>query len=141
MPHETLKPKDLMGLPWRVAFALQDDGWWLARPSCGTKPNLMPESVRDRPTNAYEMTTSPRYFYDEAIRVPASAYVRANDYTVSASLYARASGARTTCSPTSRSSPNSSAGASGTSMTAGARSAGRAWWTTWATPTRQGSRT
>ena len=50
-----LKPKDLMGLPWRVAFALQDDGWWLRSAIVWHKPNPMPESVRDRPTNAYEM--------------------------------------------------------------------------------------
>ena len=69
------KPKDLMGLPWRIAFALQDDGWWLRSAIVWHKPNPMPESVRDRPTNAYEMvfllTKQPRYFMDmEAIRQP-----------------------------------------------------------------------
>ena len=68
-----LVAKQLMGLPWRVAFALQDDGWWLRSAIVWHKPNPMPESVRDRPTNAYEMifllSKSPRYFYDaEAIR-------------------------------------------------------------------------
>ena len=65
--------KNLMGLPWRVAFALQDDGWWLRSAIVWHKPNPMPESVRDRPTNAYEMifllTKRPTYYYDaEAIR-------------------------------------------------------------------------
>ena len=48
-------PKNLMGQPWRVAFALQDDGWLLRSAIVWHKPNPMPESVRDRPTNAYEM--------------------------------------------------------------------------------------
>ena len=62
-----------MGQPWRVAFALQDDGWLLRSAIVWHKPNPMPESVRDRPTNAYEMVfllaKQGRYFYDaEAIR-------------------------------------------------------------------------
>ena len=68
-----LKPKDLVGLPWRVAFALQADGWWLRSEIVWHKPNPMPESVRDRPTRAHEyvflLTKSARYFYDaDAIR-------------------------------------------------------------------------
>jgi DNA modification methylase len=68
-----LKPKDLMGLPWRLAFALQDDGWWLRSDIIWAKPNPMPESVTDRPTKAHEyiflLTKSERYHYDaEAIR-------------------------------------------------------------------------
>ena len=51
----TLPAKNLMGQPWRVAFALQDDGWLLRSAIVWHKPNPMPESVRDRPTNAYEM--------------------------------------------------------------------------------------
>jgi DNA modification methylase len=67
-----LKPKDLCGVPWKVAFALQADGWWLRSAIVWAKPNPMPESVTDRPTSAYEMvfllTKSERYFYDaEAI--------------------------------------------------------------------------
>jgi DNA modification methylase len=67
-----LKPKDLCGVPWRVAFALQAAGWWLRSAIVWHKPNPMPESVTDRPTSAYEMvfllTKSERYFYDpEAI--------------------------------------------------------------------------
>lgn len=62
------KPKDLIGVPWRVAFALQARGWWLRSAIVWHKPNPMPESVTDRPTSAYEMvfllTKSDRYFYD-----------------------------------------------------------------------------
>jgi len=68
-----LKPKDLVGMPWRVAFALQADGWWLRSDIIWAKPNPMPESVTDRPTKAHEyvflMTKSPRYFFDaDAVR-------------------------------------------------------------------------
>ena len=68
-----LKPKDLVGIPWRVAFALQADGWWLRSDIIWSKPNPMPESVTDRPTKAHEylflMAKSGRYFYDaDAIR-------------------------------------------------------------------------
>lgn len=63
-----LKNKDLVGIPWRVAFALQTDGWWLRQDIIWHKPNPMPESVRDRCTKAHEyvflMTKSERYFYD-----------------------------------------------------------------------------
>jgi DNA modification methylase len=68
-----LKPKDLVGIPWMLAFALRADGWYLRRDIIWSKPNPMPESVTDRPTSAHEylflLTKSPRYFYDaEAIR-------------------------------------------------------------------------
>jgi DNA modification methylase len=68
-----LKPKDLVGIPWRVAFALQADGWYLRSDIIWHKPNPMPESVRDRPTKGHEyvflLTKRPRYFYDiEAVR-------------------------------------------------------------------------
>jgi hypothetical protein len=63
-----VKPKDLIGVPWRVAFALQADGWYLRSDIIWHKPNPMPSSVRDRPTTAHEylflLTKSPRYFYD-----------------------------------------------------------------------------
>lgn len=63
-----LKPKDLVGIPWRVAFALQADGWWLRSDIIWAKPNPMPESVTDRPTKAHEyiflLTKSERYYYD-----------------------------------------------------------------------------
>ncbi len=65
-----LKPKDLVGIPWRVAFALQADGWWLRMDNIWAKPNPMPESVTDRPTKAHEylflLSKSGRYFYDAA---------------------------------------------------------------------------
>jgi DNA modification methylase len=53
-PEVSIKPKDLMGIPWRVAFALQDDGWYLRRDIIWSKPNPMPESCTDRPTTAHE---------------------------------------------------------------------------------------
>jgi len=63
-----LKPKDLVGIPWRVAFALQADGWWLRSDIIWHKPNPMPESVTDRPTKSHEyvflLTKSARYYYD-----------------------------------------------------------------------------
>jgi DNA modification methylase len=73
-PHG-LKPKDLVGIPWRVAFALQADGWYLRSDIIWAKPNPMPESVKDRPTSAHEhvflLAKSERYFYDaDAIREP-----------------------------------------------------------------------
>jgi site-specific DNA-methyltransferase (cytosine-N4-specific) len=65
---EGLKPKDLQGIPWRLAFALQDDGWYLRSDIVWNKPNAMPESVKDRPTRAHEylfmLTKSERYFYN-----------------------------------------------------------------------------
>ncbi|MDI2588073.1 site-specific DNA-methyltransferase [Psychrobacillus sp. NEAU-3TGS] len=66
-----LKPKDLIGLPWRVAFALQQDGWYLRQDIIWNKPNAMPESVTDRPTKSDEyiflLSKSPKYFYDHEI--------------------------------------------------------------------------
>jgi len=72
-----LKPKDLVGIPWRVAFALQADGWYLRQDVIWHKPNPMPESVTDRPTKSHEyiflLSKSERYHYDhEAIREPAT---------------------------------------------------------------------
>ena len=70
-----IKPKDLLGIPWRLAFALQDDGWYLRSEIIWAKPNPMPESVTDRPTKAHEqiflLTKSARYAYNaEAIKEP-----------------------------------------------------------------------
>ena len=70
-----LKQKDLVGIPWRVAFALQADGWYLRSDIIWHKPNPMPESVRDRPTKSHEyvflFSKSPKYFYDlEAVKEP-----------------------------------------------------------------------
>jgi DNA modification methylase len=70
MPIAGLKPKDLCGIPWRVAFALQADGWWLRQDIIWSKPNPMPESVTDRCTKAHEyiflLSKSARYYYDAA---------------------------------------------------------------------------
>lgn len=63
-----LKPKDLVGIPWRFAFAMQDRGWYLRQDIIWAKPNPMPESVRDRCTKSHEyiflMSKSPKYFFD-----------------------------------------------------------------------------
>ena len=72
-----LKDKDLVGIPWRVAFALQADGWYLRSDIIWHKPNAMPESVTDRPTKAHEyiflLSKSPKYYYDaDSIKEPSS---------------------------------------------------------------------
>lgn len=72
-----LKHKDLVGIPWMVAFALRADGWYLRRDIIWAKPNPMPESVRDRPTSSHEylflLTKNERYYYNaDAIRTPMS---------------------------------------------------------------------
>ena len=71
------KPKDLVGIPWRVAFALQADGWYLRSDIIWHKPNPMPESVRDRPTKAHEyvflLSKRERYYYDAAAIAEAAA--------------------------------------------------------------------
>ena len=79
-----LKPKDLCGIPWRVAFALQADGWWLRQDIIWAKPNPMPESVTDRCTKAHEylflLSKGPKYFYDaEAIKEAAIEPIRARE--------------------------------------------------------------
>jgi DNA modification methylase len=71
-----LKPKDLVGIPWLVAFALRADGWWLRQEIIWSKPNTMPESVKDRCTKSHEhiflLAKSERYYFDaEAIKEPA----------------------------------------------------------------------
>lgn len=73
-----LRSKNLVGIPWRIAFALQADGWYLRSDIIWHKPNPMPESVTDRPTKSHEyiflLTKSERYFYDaDAIREPLEA--------------------------------------------------------------------
>jgi DNA modification methylase len=80
IPHKwapNVKAKDLVGIPWMVAFALRDDGWWLRTEIIWHKPNPMPESVTDRPTRSHEyvflLSKGPRYFYDaKAIMEPVS---------------------------------------------------------------------
>jgi DNA modification methylase len=68
--QDGLKPKDMVGMPWRIALALQDDGWYLRSDIIWHKPNPMPESIRDRPTKAHEylflLTKSEHYHYDAA---------------------------------------------------------------------------
>jgi DNA modification methylase len=68
LKSSNLKPKDLVGIPWRVAFALQADGWYLRQDIIWAKPNPMPESVTDRCTKAHEyvflLAKQPRYYYD-----------------------------------------------------------------------------
>jgi len=81
-----LKPKDLVGIPWMVAFALRADGWWLRSDIIWAKPNPMPESVTDRPTKSHEyvflLAKSERYFYDaKAICDPAIFAGTVKDYT------------------------------------------------------------
>jgi DNA modification methylase len=73
--QEGLKEKDLIGIPWRVAFALQEFGWYLRQDIIWHKPNPMPESVRDRCTKAHEyiflLSKSPQYYFNnEAIKEP-----------------------------------------------------------------------
>jgi site-specific DNA-methyltransferase (cytosine-N4-specific) len=73
---EGLKPKDLIGVPWRLAFALQEDGWYLRTDIIWNKPNCQPESVKDRPTRSHEfvflLSKSEKYFYDwESVKEPA----------------------------------------------------------------------
>lgn len=77
-PSPHLKPKDLVGIPWMVAFALRADGWYLRSDIIWHKPNPMPESVRDRPTKSHEyiflLTKGERYYYDHvAIMEPVAA--------------------------------------------------------------------
>ena len=77
---EGLKPKDLIGIPWRVAFALQADGWYLRQDIIWHKPNPMPESVRDRCTKAHEyvflLSKSERYFFNSEAMKEKAAGVR-----------------------------------------------------------------
>jgi DNA modification methylase len=87
-----LKPKDLVGVPWRVAFALQADGWYLRADIIWHKPNPMPESVTDRPTKAHEyiflLTKSPRYYYDaDAIKEQAGTDVSGQTIRFGGSKY------------------------------------------------------
>lgn len=72
-----LKPKDLIGVPWKLAFALQNDGWYLRSDIIWYKPNCQPESVKDRPTQSHEylflLTKSKKYYYDyQSIKEPAA---------------------------------------------------------------------
>ena len=90
------KPKDLIGIPWMLAFALRADGWYLRQDIIWNKPNAMPESVRDRCTKAHEyvflLSKSPRYFYDyEAIKEPANLTGKGNANTFRGGAYVHGS--------------------------------------------------
>jgi DNA modification methylase len=91
---EGLKHKDLVGIPWRVAFALQADGWYLRSDIIWSKPNPMPESVTDRPTKAHEyiflLSKSARYYYDAAAIAEAFADDRMGNPGLYRSSYAGA---------------------------------------------------
>lgn len=93
-----LKNKDLIGIPWRVAFALQADGWYLRQDIIWHKPNPMPESVTDRCTKAHEyiflMSKSPRYYFDaDAIKEKSNGWKIGGAKTRGETGYAAASGA------------------------------------------------
>lgn len=96
-----LKPKDLVGIPWRLAFALQADGWYLRSDIIWAKPNPMPESVTDRPTKSHEylflLSKSERYYFDaDSIREPHVDFERgANGTRVGSKDERRESGVRT----------------------------------------------
>jgi len=83
---EGLKPKDLLGVPWRLAFALQQDGWYLRSDIIWNKPNAMPESVKDRPTRSHEyiflMSKAEKYYYDYEAVMEMNGYGRRNRRTV-----------------------------------------------------------
>jgi DNA modification methylase len=83
--HDIIKPKDRVGIPWRVAFALQADGWYLRSDIIWHKPNPMPESVTDRPTKAHEyiflLSKSSKYYYDaDAVREPTGSQASWEEY-------------------------------------------------------------
>lgn len=86
------KPKDLIGIPWRVAFALQDDGWYLRQDIIWSKPNPMPESVTDRCTKSHEyiflFSKSPKYYFDAAsIAEPCTCSVTSNSIKFGGNKY------------------------------------------------------
>ena len=81
--HDDIKPKDLIGIPWMLAFALRNSGWYLRQDIIWQKPNPLPESVKDRCTKSHEyiflFAKSPRYYFDyEAIQEPCSDQDRVN---------------------------------------------------------------
>lgn len=109
MKVDGLKPKDLIGQPWRLAFALQDAGWWLRQDIIWHKPNPMPESAKDRCTKAHEyiflLAKSRRYYFDaDAIKEPVKGSAnprRAKGY-ISPSGWNTAEGAHGTFHPEGR---------------------------------------
>lgn len=100
---EGFKPKDMIGIPWRVAFALQEWGWYLRCDVVWSKPNPLPESVTDRPAKNHEyifmLTKTDRYYYDpEAVKEPSSPYtnLRASKAATAAEMERRAAGGLST---------------------------------------------
>ena len=91
---EGLKPKDLMGVPWRLAFALQDDGWYLRADIIWHKPNAMPESVKDRPTRAHEylfmFTKNEKYLYDRQTILESNGRNKRSVWNINTQAYAGA---------------------------------------------------
>jgi site-specific DNA-methyltransferase (cytosine-N4-specific) len=91
---EGLKPKDLMGIPWRLAFALQEDGWYLRADIIWHKPNAMPESVKDRPTRAHEylfmFSKSEKYFYDRQAILESNGRNKRSVWNINTQAYAGA---------------------------------------------------
>ncbi|MFJ1461798.1 DNA-methyltransferase [Nocardia sp. N2S4-5] len=104
VPDSGLPPKNLLGIPWRVAFALQGDGWILRSEIIWAKRNFMPEAVTDRPTRAHEhvflLTKSPRYWYDaDAIREESDPKQEAHNQRYAKVYAAQADRAATTGQP------------------------------------------
>jgi len=91
---EGLKPKDLVGVPWRLAFALQKSGWYLRSDIIWEKPNCMPESVKDRPTRCHEyvflFTKSSKYYYDYMTVQEANGRNRRSVWSISTEPFAGA---------------------------------------------------
>src|SRR5262249_5080592 len=91
---EGLKPKDLLGIPWRLAFALQDDGWYLRADIIWHKPNAMPESVKDRPTRAHEylfmFSKSEKYLYDRQTILESNGRNKRSVWNINTQAYAGA---------------------------------------------------
>jgi len=83
---EGLKSKDLLGMPWRLAIALQEDGWYLRSDIIWHKPNAMPESVKDRPTRSHEyiflLTKNEKYFYNYELIKESNGKIKRNKRTV-----------------------------------------------------------
>lgn len=97
--HDGLKNKDLIGIPWMVAFALRSDGWYLRQDIIWHKPNPMPESVTDRCTKAHEyiflLTKSPRYYFDAiAIQEPVSGTANSRGNGINPKAKKNSSGAK-----------------------------------------------